>query len=104
HLPGTLSLTGMTFIAVVRDLIRELIAKGARRIAMINGHFENYQFAYEGVAEALDDVDRDIGARVLLLSYWDYVGEDTLTMAFPDGFPGWETEHGGVLETSLMLH
>ena len=23
---------------------------------------------------------------------------------FPDGFTGWDVEHGGVLETSLMLH
>ena len=41
---------------------------------------------------------------MLLLSYWDFVSQDTLTQVYPDGFPGWDIEHGGVLETSLMLH
>ena len=35
---------------------------------------------------------------------WDYVASETLESVYPDGFPGWEIEHGGVLETSLMLH
>ena len=39
----------------------------------------------------------------MLLSYWDFVDEATLEKVFPDGFLGWDIEHGGVLETSLML-
>ncbi|WP_267892741.1 creatininase family protein [Paracoccus denitrificans] len=33
----------------------------------------------------------------------EIVGEADISRLYPDGFPGWELEHGGVLETSLML-
>lgn len=42
--------------------------------------------------------------RVVVLSYWDFVMEDTIARIYPEGFPGWAVEHGGVLETSLMLY
>lgn len=35
---------------------------------------------------------------MLLLSYWDFVSQDTLGPVRPHGFPCWEIEHGGVLE------
>lgn len=103
HLSGTVSLSAASLIAMTRDVIGSLLAQGARSVAVVNGHFENYQFLYEGADLALADARRD-DASVLLLSYWDYVDEDTLATVYPDGFPGWAIEHGGVLETSLMWH
>jgi creatinine amidohydrolase len=41
--------------------------------------------------------------KVVVLSYWDFVTEEAIARLYPDGFPGWAVEHGGVLETSLML-
>jgi creatinine amidohydrolase len=41
--------------------------------------------------------------RVSIISYWDFVLEDTIEKIYPDGFTGWDIEHGGVLETSIML-
>ena len=38
-----------------------------------------------------------------MLSYWDFVHKETIAKLYPGGFPGWDVEHGGVLETSLML-
>ena len=106
HRAGTTSLSAQALIAQTKDVVLEFFRHGVRRIAVVNGHFENYQFLYEGldlaVREArvggLDD------SRALLLSYWDFVDEQTLAAVFPDGFLGWDIEHGGVLETSLMLH
>lgn len=106
HLPGTTSLDGATLSGTVKDVLRELARHGVRKVAMVNGHFENSAFLVEGVDLAL----RELGwagihdFRVVLLSYWDFVGEDTIARIYPDGFPGWAVEHGGVLETSLMLH
>ena len=51
---------------------------------------------------ALRDVIREF-ARHGVLSYWDFVGDDDIARLYPNGFPGWALEHGGVLETSLML-
>lgn len=106
HLTGTTSLDGATVTAIARSLTLELVRHGVRRIAFVNGHFENYQFLYEGVDLAVQEV-RHGGTddlRVVLLSYWDFVGEQTIAQLYPKGFGGWDIEHGGVLETSLMLH
>ncbi|MFB0836092.1 creatininase [Arthrobacter halodurans] len=106
HLPGTVSLDAATLIGLTRNLVASLLRQGVRNVVFVNGHYENYQFLYEGIDLALADLglrDGD-GPAVLLLSYWDYVSEETLRTVYPEGFPGWDIEHGGVLETSLMLH
>ena len=41
--------------------------------------------------------------KIVVLSYWDFVDKATIARLYPEGFPGWDLEHGGVLETSLML-
>ncbi len=106
HLPGTTSLDAATLISLTRNLTGSLLRQDVRRIVFVNGHYENYQFLYEGIDLALEDLGIQAGDDrcVLLLSYWDYVSESTLAAVYPDGFPGWDIEHGGVLETSLMLH
>ena len=80
--------------------------QGVRHLVFVNGHYENCQFLYEGIDLALEEcgIGPDADRSVLLLSYWDFVTEETLAEFYPEGFPGWEIEHGGVLETSLMLH
>ncbi len=106
HLTGSTSLDAAALIGQTQDVLRSLLRQGARRIVLVNGHFENTQFLYEGIDLALRELDaeaRDASA-VLLLSYWDYVSEETIERVFPDGFGGWDVEHGGMLETSLMLH
>lgn len=106
HLTGSTSLDASTLIGQTRDVLRSLLRQGARRVVLVNGHFENTQFLYEGIDLALRELpaaERDRTA-VILLSYWDYVSEETIARVFPDGFGGWDVEHGGVLETSLMLH
>lgn len=106
HLRGTLSLDADNLIGLTRDITRSFLQQGVRNLVFVNGHYENYQFLYEGVDLALRDLGLSdpAGPSVLLLSYWDYVSESTLATVYPQGFPGWDIEHGGVLETSLMLH
>ncbi|WP_113716912.1 creatininase [Arthrobacter dokdonensis] len=106
HLSGTTSLDGTSLIAMTRNLVKSFLKQGVRNVVFVNGHFENYQFLYEGIDLALEESGIGPGAKqsVLLLSYWDFVSQDTLAQVYPDGFPGWDIEHGGVLETSLMLH
>lgn len=106
HLSGTTSLDGASLIAMTRNLVKSFLKQGVRNVVFVNGHFENYQFLYEGIDLALEESGIGPGAKqsVLLLSYWDFVSQDTLAQVYPGGFPGWDIEHGGVLETSLMLH
>ena len=106
HLPGTASLDGATLTAVIQDVICELARHGGRKIVVMNGHYENNMFLAEGVDLALRRL-RGVAAhlRVMALSYWDFIDEETVARLYPNNsFPGWHLEHGGVLETSLMLY
>ena len=106
HMPGTTSLDGLTLTSTIKDVLKEFARHGVRKVAMVNGHFENSMFIVEGVDLAIREL-RWEGIRdfaVVVLSYWDFVTEDTIQTIYPDGFVGWAVEHGGVLETSLMLH
>ncbi|MEG0462247.1 creatininase, partial [Gordonibacter sp.] len=105
HLSGTTSLSGTTLIALAKDIVYGLIGHGARKIVFMNGHYENFQFIFEGAELALEKA-RENGvydAKIQLLSYWDFVDEKTIEELYPDGFTGWDLEHAGVMETSLML-
>ena len=104
---GTTSLDGSTMIAVVRDILREFIRHGARKFVMMNGHFENQAFMIEAIDLALRDA-RALGItdiRVLFISYWDFINDPkVLDYLYPDGLAGWDVEHAGLMETSLILH
>ncbi|QCU78913.1 creatininase [Citricoccus sp. SGAir0253] len=106
HLAGTISLDATAVIAMTRCLVAGFLSQGIRNVVILNGHYENYQFLYEGVDLALADLGIGPGDDqcALLLSYWDFVTDETLATVYPQGFPGWAIEHGGVLETSLLLH
>jgi len=100
---GTIGLDGATFSNVIRDLIRELVRHGARKICVIDGNYENLWFLNEGVDLAYREL-KDTGLKVMVLQHWEFLTEATLAHVFPDGFPGIELEHAAVLETSLMMH
>ena len=80
HLSGTTSLSGTTLIALAKDVVFGLILHGARKIVLMNGHYENYQFIFEGAELALEKA-RENGIRdvkIQLLSYWDFVDDETI--------------------------
>jgi creatinine amidohydrolase len=105
HLPGTTSLDGATLVAALKDVVKEFARHGVRKICLVNGHFENSWFIVEGIDLALRELRWDgiTDLRVVVLSYWDLVHKEAIARLYPGGFPGWDVEHGGVLETSLML-
>lgn len=105
HLPGTTSLEGSTLVSALRDVLKEFAHHGNRQFVIVNGHYENSWFITEAVDLALRELRWDgiADVKVVVLSYWDFVDEATIKQLYPDGFPGWAVEHGGVLETSLML-
>lgn len=106
HIIGSIGFDADVVISVCRTLVREFTRHGATKIAFINGHYENYQFIYEGVDLALRDITASEVQRpsVMMLSYWDFVTQDVIEELYPEGFPGWDVEHGGVMETALMLN
>ena len=102
--PGTTSFDGATFTACVRDIVRDLIRQGVTRIALVNGNYENTYFAIEGMDLALRDAGSPPGVKVLHINWWEQLTAADLDEAFSGQFPGWEAEHAGVVETSLMMY
>ncbi len=100
--PGTTSLDGNTLNNLILDILRETYRHGGRKFLVLNGHFENVAF----ITEAIDLFLRNsTEAKVVLLSWWDQVTDEVVDELFAEaGFPGWDTEHAGITETSLMQY
>ncbi len=105
HIIGSFGFDAETVIGICRTLVREFHRHGVNQIVFVNGHYENYQFIFEGVDLALRDLQAAGGRQptVMMLSYWDFVKPEVIERLYPEGFLGWDVEHGGVMETSLML-
>jgi len=100
--PGTTSLDGDTLTHLVLDILRDTYRHGGRKFLLINGHYENAAFATEAVDLLLREA-KDI--KAVIVSWWDQVPDDLVPELFAGaGFPGWDTEHAAITETSLMLY
>lgn len=92
HVPfgGTLSLRPATMLAVLTDLLRSMVAAGARRVVVVNGHGGNVGVVHAACAEVSAASD----AVIAHVDYW--------RLLEPDGdqlTPG----HAGAFETSVMM-
>ena len=100
--PGTIFVSGATFLAYLRDTLSSLADLPIARIIVINGHYENEAFIFEAIDE-LRQRKRFSGREVIAFSWWSLVSFDWIRCNITD-FPGWHAEHAGFTETSLMLH
>jgi creatinine amidohydrolase len=106
HFPGTTSLDGVPLFMTIRDVITEFARHGVRKLAAMVGHYENTMFLIEGIDLALRDLRADgiHDMKIVRADYWDFTSSETVNKVWSEGFPGWATEHAGVMETSIMLH
>ena len=100
HFPGSVGLPGRVLEQVIRHVVEDWLRQGFRRVFVLNGHFENAWSVLEGIEQAVEDY-RD-NSRVLLVNWWEQVGQDDVTRIFGDSFPGWETEHASITETAML--
>lgn len=102
--PGTTSLDGNTLTHMVLDILRDTYRHGGRKFLLVNGHYENVAFATEAVDLFLREIkEKDI--KVVILNWWDQIPDELVPELFAGaGFPGWDTEHAAITETSLMLY
>ena len=101
HFPGTTSLSGETLIRLVEDLLEDFYRQGRRHFVLVDGHCENQSFAAEA---AYLFTARHSDAKVVFMDWWRFISKETLDRLFDNDFPGWDSEHASVTETSLMLH
>ncbi len=92
---------------VIRDVPREFLRHGFRRIAVLNWHYENGNFLYESVRAAIEDMsvfqglsgDEYLDAIAELAQVPDLVGID-LCEVDPEVDGSWRTE---LLAASSLL-
>jgi creatinine amidohydrolase len=99
---GTLNLDANSLVLALGDVIREFYRHGLRRYVVAVGHWENTWPANEVIDLAMRELADD-DVRMMRYEYWSFVTPEMSAEIFPEGHPGMEFEHAGVMETSLML-
>lgn len=98
---ATNSISGSTMSGIMFDILRAFRGSGFRNFAFVNGHYENAAFLVDTAHQAVA-VMPDL--KVLVINWWEVAKLDYLQVIFDGNFPGWEAEHAGIVETSLMMH
>jgi creatinine amidohydrolase len=100
--PGTIPVPGHLLSEFYAAIISGYVTAGARRIFLLNAHWENEAFMFEAIERCREHRQLE-QAQVLALSWWSVVGDKEMADIF-GAFPGWHAEHAGQAETALMLH
>ena len=102
HFPGTLSLRATTLMALIEDVLTELIRGGFTSLVLYNWHYENAGFIYE---PAFTVSARHPEVKIVIIEdpmpVFTREDQDAL---WPEGFPGLALEHAAVIETSLWMY
>jgi creatinine amidohydrolase len=89
-------------MAVIEDVLSELIRIGFRSIVLYNWHFENANFVYEP-AFLVSERHQDAKIVVIESAIPDLSPEDAAAL-WPEGFPGLALEHAALIETALWMY
>ena len=99
---GTTSVRSSTLVGLITDVIEAFIKHEFKKFILLIGHYENYPLAAESVHIALKSSGRtDI--RTLIVNWWELIPSKVLSEVYGNNFPGWETEHAAIAETSMMM-
>jgi creatinine amidohydrolase len=101
HWAGTLDIRQMHYIAVIQDLCRSILATGAKKVLLLNGHGGNDIPVRAALREVKTECAGRQGVHVLYAAYWMLAAASIRQIR--------ESELGGLghaceMETSLMLH
>lgn len=101
--PGTIYISGDILIRYLYDILKGYCRLGAKKILVLNGHYENEAFILEAL-EQLKEQNFLEGKEIYAFSWWDLVTEEFIEAHHPRVFYGWHAEHAAIFETSLMMY
>jgi len=106
HFPGTVGLDGNTLASLLLDVTRGLVRNGARRLTVIDGHYENQMFLAEGCDLAMREFHQHgyDDVKIVQARYFDQFDEGIFDEHVSGTPLDLAYEHAGVFETSLFLH
>jgi creatinine amidohydrolase len=91
-----------TLLASVASVAAGALEAGATALVVLSWHWENAAVLWDALRPLFP---RDGDARAVLVDNpAEFIDGDARDALFPAGFPGWESEHAGRLETALMMH
>lgn len=93
NFPGTVSISGTTFIALITDILKSFYRSGFRNILLFNGHGLNYSPLNTAVCDFLDDHE----AHIKIANYWEL--DQVKAILHPE-----EGFHTTVSETSIVSY
>jgi creatinine amidohydrolase len=93
---GTLGISFDTLRALVRDVLRALVADGFSKIVVLSGHAGHVHMA--ALKVAAEEVVGGGGVKIMLLTDYDLAWEISDEMGVRD-----EDGHGGLIETSRIM-
>ena len=96
--PGSVGLSGTVLIEYYKQILTQYLKNGARRILILNAHWENERF----LIEAVEELNINEPIHIVVTSWWNVVSAKEMLSIFPS-FCSWEVEHAGQAETALLL-
>ncbi|MFG3099369.1 creatininase family protein [Streptomyces sp. NPDC048182] len=100
--PGVISISGATFTALATDILTALTRDGYRRLILLNSAIDNIAFLCEAARHLIEHVP---AARVMIVNWWDVVGEDLRdALADETGTARADDHHAGMVESSLVMY
>jgi creatinine amidohydrolase len=91
---ATIHLSATASLAVLRDVMLSLKRQGIDRLVLLNGHGGN------DFKSMVRDLTLEGGVTIIVVDFWR-IRPDAMDRIFSVEGPG---DHGGEMETSLMLH
>jgi creatinine amidohydrolase len=89
-----------TLFAAVSEIVKGVVATGARRLVVVTGHYENASVLWDAIHEST----RETNCRAVVFDApWELIDARVLSSTFPGGV-NWAADHGGLLETAIMRH
>jgi creatinine amidohydrolase len=83
---GTTSLSGVTLIHQITDVVTEFLRHGFRRICLLNWHTENTNFLYEAAYVAMQHAPDGVKCLVIESPFAD-LSSGTMDLLFEGDFP-----------------
>jgi creatinine amidohydrolase len=100
--PGVISISGSTFTHLITDIVASLARDGVRAFVLVNSAIDNVSFLCEAARLVNERVP---GARIMIVNWWDVVGEDFRNdLARQTGVARRDDHHAGMVESSLVMH
>lgn len=100
---GSIYISGNVLINYFEEIIKSFLSVGFKNIVFLNGHYENENFLCEA-AEINREKYGCIDSKIIILSWWSLINDNFVHKYLREYFAGWDFEHAGFVETSLMKY